>query len=137
VFSAEARGAPIAARQRGDRLATVSIVVSRSRQRLVLPLDQPGVEAILDRVSSELGWTVERAAPDRLQVNEDATRLHCHCAPLEAGIRLTPTTSGETEVRIEGRVPGWGPVSAQHVREQTELLARRIGLALIHGPGSA
>jgi hypothetical protein len=101
---------------------------------LLLPLDRPGVDAILERVSGELGWSLEREAPDRLRLHEDPTRLHCHCAPLEANVQLTPTASGETEVRIEGRVPGWGPVSGQHVREQTELLARRVGLALIHGP---
>jgi hypothetical protein len=30
-----------------------------------------------------------------------------------------------------------GRLADQHVREQTELLARRIGLALIHGPSAS
>lgn len=107
-------------------------MVSRSRQRLVLPLDRVDVDEVISRVSSELDWTLEREGPDQLTVSEDATKLHCHCAPLQASVELSSTAPGETEVRIEGRVAGWGPVSGQHVREQTELLARRIGLTAIN-----
>ena len=41
-------------------------MVSRRRQRLVLPLDPSAVEQVVRRVSSDLGWTLEHHAPDDL-----------------------------------------------------------------------
>ena len=104
---------------------------SRSRQRLVLPLPKDRVDDLLSDVAGELGWKLERMAPEQLVVREDATRLHCHCSPIEATLSLAASEAGSTEVRIEGRVPGWGPLAGKHAREQTELLARRVGLAAV------
>ena len=78
-----------------------------------------------------LRWGLEHRGDGRIEVREDATRLHCHCSPLTARLTVHATGSGRTSLTIEGSVPGWGPVASQHVRSQTDLLARRIGLAAI------
>lgn len=106
-------------------------MVTRSHQRLLIPLDRTEVRELLERVASELGWALEHQTRERARFREEASRLHCHCSPLEASVDLAQPDAGSTELTIEGRVPGWGPLAWTHVQEQTGLLARRIGLAAI------
>ncbi len=98
--------------------------------RLRLPMPGAEVEALARRVASELGWAVEDSTPGRLTLAEDATKLHCHCQPLRAELSYDEGAPDATELRIEGRVPGWGPISSEHARRQTDLLTRRIGLTV-------
>jgi hypothetical protein len=105
--------------------------VAKARQQLLLELEPRDVERIAEEVARELGWDLTRAPGGDLAVNEDATRLHCHCAPLDAELELKAAGEARTELIIRGRVPGWGPIASQHVRRQTDLLARRLGLAAI------
>lgn len=112
---------------------------TRSHQRLLLPLSEPRVGALVLEVAEELGWQLERRAPGRFVLQEDATKLHCHGSPIEVSIELS-ADDGETEVRIEGTVPGRGPISRKHVEERTDALTRKLGLAAIReklGPASS
>jgi hypothetical protein len=104
--------------------------VAKARQQLLLELEPPDVERIAERVVSQLGWSLTRA-PGSLVANEDATKLHCHCSPLNAELELRPAGDTGTEVTVRGRVAGWGPIASQHVRRQTDLLTRRLGLAAV------
>ena len=78
-----------------------------------------------------MAWVLESESRGRFRLREDATKLHCHCSPLEADLELSPAGEGATELAIDGRVPGWGLLAGKHAREQTQLLARRVGLAAI------
>ena len=104
--------------------------MSTRRQDLTLPLQAEEARFVIENVAGELGWAVTRSDAGSFEVREDPTRLHCHCSPLRATLSLTPS-GGRTELGIEGEVPGRGPVASKHVREQTDLLARRVGLAAL------
>ena len=106
-------------------------VMSLSEMTLHAPIDQTEARSICEQVISELGWVVVSEDDTRLVTGEDATRLHCHSQPADAEIELT-TADEQTVIAIEVSVPGWGIISAKHAREQADLLARRIGLAIIH-----
>ena len=84
----------------------------------------------MGRVVGDLGWSSESLEPGTFEIHEDPTRLHCHCSPLRAHLTFTPAAGG-TELRIDGEVPGWGPVASKHVRDGTDLLARRVGLEAV------
>lgn len=114
--------------------------MSERHQNLVLPLRPDEVPRLIGEVVADLGWTLETGGHGSFEVREDPTKLHCHCSPLHAHLRPTLSGGGGTELRIEGAVPGWGPVASRHAREQTDLLARRLGLAALSashraGPG--
>ena len=94
-----------------------------------MPLDIARVEAVFSEVAAALGWSLAHVGP-AYEVHEDATRLHCHCAPLRARLTLSPAPPNGSTLRIDGEVPGWGPIASRHVREQTDLLTRRLGLAV-------
>ena len=105
--------------------------MAKARQELHLELPPGEVAEIARRVVAALGWELSRDEEGRLVVDEDVTKLHCHCSPLRAALELHPTPERATRLLVEGRVPGWGPVASQHVRRQTDLLARRVGLEAI------
>ena len=105
--------------------------MSRSRASLRLPLGSAAAQRTAEGVAAGLGWEFESTGPGSLVIDEDATRLHCHCSPLRAHLTLRSLGADLTELRIDGRVPGWGPISSDHVRRQTDLLARRVGLAAL------
>ena len=107
--------------------------MSKARSKLVLESEPSEVETLAERVAADLGWELERADVGHLVIYEDATRLHCHCSPLRAELQIRAAENGKSELAIMGRVAGWGPVASQHVREQTDLLTRRLGLAAIAG----
>jgi hypothetical protein len=104
--------------------------VATAKQELVIELEARDLERVIDRVVANLGWDLSRPAADVLRADEDATKLHCHCAPLHAEMVLGQRAN-QTKLTIRGKVPGWGPVASQHVRRQTDLLARRVGLAAV------
>jgi hypothetical protein len=106
--------------------------MAKASQQLLLELPPDEVERLAETTVAELGWELSRQPGGRLIVDEDATKLHCHCAPLHAELDLHPTQAGrQTRLTVAGKVAGWGPVASQHVRGQTELLSRRLGLAAI------
>ncbi|GIK83233.1 MAG: hypothetical protein BroJett024_43380 [Alphaproteobacteria bacterium] len=109
--------------------------VSKARSKLVLQSQPSELRNVARRVVADLGWEVEHAK-GALLVYEDATRLHCHCSPLRAELKFKAAENGETELVITGTVAGWGPIASQHVREQTDLLTRRLGLAAVNQQSS-
>lgn len=111
--------------------------MSTDSQSLDLPVAIDRARLVCAEAAVGLGWQCERVAGSVLAVTEDATRLHCHRQPLSAEIRLEAGAAGQTRARIDGKVPGFGPISSQHVREQTALLARRIGLAALSEAGDS
>ena len=95
------------------------------------PIDRTEARSICHHVIGELGWALMSEDEAHLVASEDPTRLHCHGQPAEAEIELTAAAE-QTAIAIKVRVPGWGTISSRHAREQTDLLARRIGLVIIH-----
>lgn len=96
---------------------------------LRIPIGRAAAGEVVASAAGELGWSCEEAPDGRLEIREDATRLHCHCSPLRAIVETADGEGGGTRVEIAGEVPGWGPLASRHVREQTDLLTRRIALA--------
>lgn len=108
--------------------------MAKARQDLLIDLGAGELTRVVERVVGELGWELDASGRDGLLVHEDATRLHCHCAPIRAEVELGEAGDRRTRLTISGQVSGWGPVASRHVREQTDLLARRIGLAAVAEP---
>ncbi len=106
--------------------------MAKAGQQLLLDLPPSAVERIIKTAVAELGWKLTGEPDGRLIVDEEVTKLPCHCSPLHAELELRPVQGGQqTKVDVTGRVPGWGPVASQHVRGQTDLITRRVGLAAI------
>ena len=106
-------------------------MVSKRLQRIELPVRRAEAARVVAEAVTGLGWALDPLDDGSIEVREDTTRLHCHCSPLRARISLTDLNEAVTTAEIEGRVPGRGPVAAKHVREQTDLLTRSIGLRAI------
>lgn len=106
--------------------------MAKASQQLLLELPPDEVERLAATTVAELGWELSREPGRRLIVDEDASKLHCHCSPLQAELELQPAPGGQqTRLTVTGKVAGWGPLATQHARSQTDLLARRLGLAAI------
>jgi hypothetical protein len=105
--------------------------MAKARQELHLELPPGEVAEIAERVVAALGWELSEEEEGQLVVDEDMTKLHCHCSPLRAELELHSAPERGTRLLVEGRVPGWGPVASQHVRRQTDLLTRRVGLEAV------
>ena len=113
--------------------------MAKARQQLSLELPPDEVVRLAETTAAELGWELSQESDGRLIVDEDATKLHCHCSPLHAELELEPEENGmRTRLVVTGKVAGWGPLATEHVRRQTDLLSRRLGLAAISaGRGGA
>jgi hypothetical protein len=111
--------------------------MAKAHQQLLLDLPAEDVERLAERTVAELGWELSREPDGRLIVDEDATKLHCHCSPLHAELELRSSESSrQTSLNVSGKVAGWGPLATEHARSQTDLLARRLGLAAIAAAGA-
>ncbi len=113
--------------------------MAKARQQLSLELPPDEVVRLTETTAAELGWELSQESDGRLIIDEDATKLHCHCSPLHAELELKPEENGmRTRLAVTGKVAGWGPLATEHVRRQTDLLSRRLGLAAISaGRGGA
>ena len=105
----------------------------RATLELAVPRDQAA--AACRRAVVELGWSVLEDRQDTLVAREDAARLHCHCPPATAAVRVHSQGASSTVVEMETKVPGFGPISAGHAEEQSKVLARRIGLLVAGDDG--
>lgn len=105
--------------------------MARASQRLVIDRGPDAIAEAASEVAAALGWEVDVLSSNELILYEDATRLHCHCSPLRAELQLKSQEFGRTDVLVSGKVAGWGPVAAGHVRKQTDLLTRKLGLKIL------
>lgn len=85
----------------------------------------PGVLRTAGSALAERGWQVESRA-DGLTAREDPCRLPCHCWPAELQVRVERSEDLGTVLELEVEVPGLGPISARHAREQLAAAARAI-----------
>jgi hypothetical protein len=74
---------------------------------------------------AELGWAILRDSAHEVEAREDMTRLCCHQSPAETTLRIEGCDEG-CNVTIETKVPGFGPVSAQHARERQGAVVRHV-----------
>jgi len=123
------RSALHAAATSADRPACQSSGVSRSSVEMRLPLSPTDSRSLTSAVVAEEGWTLTRDDAGSLEAREDPARLHCHCPQATVEVTLEQADGDATALTVTGRVPGLGPISAKHAREQADFLARRIGLA--------
>ncbi len=103
-------------------------MVSRREQTLELPLGGAETDAVCRSVVADLGWQLSERGDGTLVAAEDPSRLHCRRSPLRAELELAPRGIAKTTLAVHGAVSGRGPLAAQHVRSQTDLLTRRIGV---------
>jgi hypothetical protein len=76
-------------------------------------------------VAERKGWAVEAAGPHRLAMKQ-GMKLNNYAVKMDA--ILAPTGGGDTTVRVDGRIAGWGPIQKKALREalnsfQSEALA--------------
>lgn len=70
--------------------------MAKAQQEMLLELEPHEVEQIAEDVTCTLRLTLTRAPGGRLVANEDATKLHCHCSPLQAELELRPAGEAQT-----------------------------------------
>jgi hypothetical protein len=85
----------------------------------------PGALRTARAALAERGWDVD-ARDDGLTAREDPCRLPCHSWPSEVQVEVARSEDLGTLLNVEVEVPGWGPISARHAREQLAALARAI-----------
>jgi hypothetical protein len=72
----------------------------------------------------EAGWDYDELG-DHLEAHEDVTRLSCKEAPVTVAIHVREEDSG-VEIRLDGRVPGWGPIPSRQLPDRLQLLESTI-----------
>jgi hypothetical protein len=70
------------------------------------------------------GWNYEESG-EQVEAREDVTRLCCKQAPVTVQISVREQDSG-TEIRLEGRLPGWGPIPSRQLPDRLRMLERTI-----------
>lgn len=85
----------------------------------------PGALLTARTALAERGWEVD-ARDDGLTAREDPCRLPCHSWPAEVQVKVERSEDLGTVLNVEVEVPGWGPISARHAREQLAVVARAI-----------
>ena len=75
---------------------------------------------------AELGWSAEATGEERLAGREGTDRLCCHQSPATVEIELRANGNKGTAIRMSGSVPGFGPVSSEHLSSRMEALWRHL-----------
>jgi hypothetical protein len=99
--------------------------VSKRRDEIDLAVPPDRALEACRRALAELGWSSEEAEEMRISGREDTTRLCCRQSPARVEIELRGHDSG-TAIRMAGSVPGFGPVSSDHLSSRMEALWRHL-----------
>ena len=99
-----------------------------TKRDLSIPMLLSGDQALAAARTAvaELDWPLEETEPGTLVATEDFARLHCHCQPMSVKIGLSASDEGRSTLLLRASVPGRGPIASQHLRTQSDVLARRI-----------
>jgi hypothetical protein len=103
-----------------------------SKQRRVIELDLAPDQALAAcrRAIADLTWTLEESGGQGdVTGRERPEILCCHNAPVRVEAEVQPAPHDRASVEVRGSVPGWGPVSSEHLRSRMEAFERRLRLS--------
>src|SRR4051812_3021837 len=71
------------------------------------------------------GWEYAELS-EHVEAYEDATRLCCRQAPVKVEIRVREDDAERVHIRLDGWVPGWGPIANGQLPNRLQMLERTI-----------
>ena len=103
-----------------------------SKRVTTIQLDVP-VDRALDLCQSALkgpGWELREIDAEHVTWRQDITFLSCMESPATVDLQLGPSDSGATLLRVETRVPGFGPLTSRHLDRRAAFVYRRLAGAV-------
>ena len=91
-----------------------------------LPVEPSSALGACHAALSPQVWDCEDHGADGLVADEWPWRLNCQSRPARIEIRIESAAQRHTDLRLDGSVPGLGPIPSMHLARHLEGLEARI-----------